>query len=190
MLPVFFPSLPLLLMPLHIVFMELIIDPVCSIAFESEQEESGIMSRPPRDPNEQFFGRRKILLSLLSGCLLLAMVIIVYVISVHEGHSEGAVRAIAFISLILGNVFLALTDLSKTRSFFSVFTEKNLPAIIILIIAMIMLVLVVSVPALQRIFSFQFPGYKHFVPPLIGATVVLAILEGTKYFNIKRVVRK
>jgi Ca2+-transporting ATPase len=60
LLPAFFSFLPLLLLPLHIVFMELIIDPVCSIAFESEQEEKNIMNREPRNPHEKFFGFDKI----------------------------------------------------------------------------------------------------------------------------------
>ena len=76
----FFPSLPILLLPLHIVFLELIIDPVCAIVFESEQEEQGIMRRPPRNPKELFFGWRKIFSSLFKGILLLVMVIVVYYI--------------------------------------------------------------------------------------------------------------
>jgi len=186
LLPVFFPSMPLLLMPLHIVFMELIIDPVCSIAFESEQEENGIMSRLPRNADEQFFGRKKILLSVLNGCLLLAMVIIVYVLSIREGHTDREVRAIAFLSLILGNIFLVLTDLSKTRSFISVFTKMNLAAIAILAIAMIMLFLSITIPSLQHIFSFEFPGYRHFILPVAGAIGILLVLETAKYVNSRR----
>jgi Ca2+-transporting ATPase len=181
LLPAFFTSLPLLLMPLHIVFMELIIDPVCSIAFESEQEEKGIMKRPPRNPDEQFFGRKKILYSLLQGLLLLTMVIVVYFLSIGEGHSDGEVRAIAFSSLIIGNIFLILTNLSKTRSFISVIVERNRAVIIILSTALIMLLLIISVPALQHIFSFQFPGYKHFISSVTGAAGVLLILESLKY---------
>lgn len=54
LIPAFFSSLPLLLFPLHIVFLELIIDSACSLAFEYEKEESGIMKRPPRRPDDQF----------------------------------------------------------------------------------------------------------------------------------------
>ena len=68
---------------------ELIIDPVCSLAFESEQEEIGVMARPPRDPKARFFGLGKFVASILSGTLLLAMVIGVYLLSLGEGHSDG-----------------------------------------------------------------------------------------------------
>lgn len=184
LLPAFITSLPPLLMPLHIVFMELIIDPVCSIAFESEKEERGVMNRLPRNPNEQFFGIKKILLSLLDGLLLLAMVITIYFISIGEGHSEGEVRAIAFCSLIIGNIFLILTKLSKTRSFIAVIVEKNIPVMVILSAAIVMLLAIISVPSLQHIFNFQFPGYRHFISSIMGAGMVLLILESFKYRRI------
>ncbi len=187
LLPAFFTSLPLLLMPLHIVFMELIVDPVCSIAFESEREEKGIMNRPPRNPDELFFGRRKILIGAAKGFLLLVMVLAVYFLSIHEGHTEGEIRAIAFTSLIIGNIFLILTNLSTTRSFMSIIKERNIALVVILLVAVVMLVLIISVPSLQQLFSFQFPGYKHFISSLVGAGAMLIILETVKYFYIRRI---
>ncbi len=180
LLPAFFPSLPVLLMPLHIVFMEMIIDPVCSVAFESEQEEKGIMNRPPRDPSAAFFGVRKILNSFLSGTLLLGMVACVYFLSLQEGHSDGEVRAIAFSALITGNIFLILTQLSKTRNVSAVLAEKNYILIIILLSAFIMLLLTLFIPALRQVFSFAFPGNRHFISSLAGSLLVLAILETIK----------
>lgn len=67
LLPAFWAELPVLLMPLHIVFMELIIDPVCSVAFESEQEERGIMDRAPRSVEQKFFGYSSIVSSAFRG---------------------------------------------------------------------------------------------------------------------------
>lgn len=186
LLPAFNYSLPLLLMPLHIVFMELIIDPICSIAFESQQEEKDIMKRSPRNPNELFFGWRKMAFSLIQGALLLIMVLTVYYISLHEGHSEGEVRAIAFSSLIIGNIFLILTSLSKTRSIISVFSEKNIAVLIIIGIALTLLFLTISVPSLQNIFNFQFPGFKHFISSLTGAVAILLLFESFKFVKAIR----
>jgi Ca2+-transporting ATPase len=183
LMPAFFPEIPLLLMPLHIVFMELIIDPVCSVAFESEQEEKGIMNRPPRNPNKRFFGWRRIGFSLLQGAMLLGMVITVYILSIHEGHSDGEVRAIAFSSLIIGNIFLILTNLSKTRSFISVIRERNIAAMTILGAAIILLFLIILLPPLRLVFSFEFPGYMHFLISLAGSAAILIILETIKYFR-------
>lgn len=186
LLPAFISTLPLLLMPLHIVFMELIIDPICSIAFESEQEEKRIMNRLPRNPDEQFFGRKKIALSAFRGFLLFTMVISVYLLSIHEGHSAGEVRAITFSSLIIGNIILILTNLSNTRNFMSVFKEKNRSATLILLTAITMLFLIISIPSLRYIFSFEFPGYKHFLPSILGSAFLLILFETAKYFKYGR----
>lgn len=177
MLPALFSSLPILLMPLQIVFLELIIDPICSIAFESEQEEVGIMNRPPRDANLHFFGWKNILFSLFEGVLLLAVVLTVYFISIREGHTEGEVRAIAFSSLIIGNVFLIFSSLSKTRNFLSAFKSKNKTVIFISIAALILLITSLRVPFLLDSFHFEFPGYSHFLTAIITATIMLIILE-------------
>lgn len=186
MLPAFVPELPVLLFPLHIIFLELIIDPVCSIAFESEQEEKGIMERPPRDPDVKFFGARKILYSVFEGLLLLAIVVGVYFFSEYELHTEGEIRAIAFASLILGNVFLILSSLSRTRSFFAALFEHNLALLAILVIALGMLAALMLLPALREIFRFEFPGFIHFVPSVVGAIVLLIVLEGIKILRLNR----
>jgi Ca2+-transporting ATPase len=186
LLPAFFSSLPLLLLPLHIVFMELIIDPVCSVAFEFEQEEKGIMKRPPRKPHEKFFGIKQISYSIFQGLLLLVLVLAVYFLSIREGHTEGEVRAIAFSALIIGNIFLILTDLSSTRNFVSIFAEKNIAAILILSMAFVLLLLTISIPSLQLIFSFQFPGYRHFISSITAALIILFVLESIKYLRNKK----
>lgn len=186
LLPAFIPSLPVLLMPLHIVFMELIIDPVCSVAFESELEEKGIMRRPPRSADAVFFGTRKILRSFMKGILLLLMVAGVYFISIQEGHMDGEVRAIAFTALITGNIFLILTSLSKTRTIFQVLSEKNYSLIIILLSAFIMLLLTLYIPALREVFSFTFPGYSHFIVSFAGSLLVLLLLEGVKFYRLRK----
>lgn len=186
LLPALFPALPILLLPMHIVFLELIIDPVCAVAFESEQEEQGIMNRPPRNPKELFFGSSRILLSAAKGLTLFAMVVVVYFISIEEGHTPEEVRSIAFSSLIIGNIFLILTSLSNTRSFIAVLLERNPAVLIITITALVLLIMTISVPFLQSVFRFDFPGYRHFAISIIGASVVLTVLETIK--AIKKVI--
>lgn len=186
LLPAFIPDMPVLLFPIHIVFMELIIDPVCSIAFESEQEEKGIMQRPPRAQNELFFGRRKILFSIFKGSLLLAAVVVVFMLSVNEGHTEGEVRSITFSALIIGNIFLILADLSNTRSFLAVFTERSKATLVILTAALSLLISAISIPGITMIFNFEFPGFAHFLPALGAAFTMLVLLEGHKWIKKRR----
>jgi Ca2+-transporting ATPase len=186
LLPAFISTLPILLLPLHIVFMELIIDPVCSIAFESEQEEKNIMNRAPRPIDVPFFGGRYILWSMAEGLILFANVLIVYFYSIHEGHTMGEVRAIAFTALIIGNIFLIVTNLSKTRSFIAVIGEGNKVVISILLIALAMLFAIMTIPALQKLFSFQFPGWEHFGIALLSAFCMLLVFEFVKLVIAKK----
>lgn len=177
LLPAFNSALPLLLMPLHIILMELIIDPICSIAFESEREEKNIMTRPPADRNARFFGMKKILGSLLQGLLLLVMTLTVYFLSIDEGHTANEVRTIAFSALITGNVFLILTNLSASRSIFGIFTDRNPALWIILIVDALLILMLTNIPALQNLFSFGSPGFSHYIPAFIGAVALLTVLE-------------
>ncbi len=182
-IPALVKSIPLLLMPIHIVFLELIIDPVCSIAFEYEQEEKDIMKRPPRDPSEKFFSRKRMFYSLLKGILLLIMVLSVYYISIEEGHTIKEARAITFIALIIGNMALIISSLSASRSFLEFFNGKNYMAIVILIIALVVLLATIYIPQIQQIFSFEHPGLKHFWISMVGALFLLIILEGLKQWQ-------
>lgn len=184
LLPAFFSSLPIILMPLHIIFMELIIDPVCSLAFESEEEEAGIMSRPPRDPAYKFFGFRRIIWSVFMGFLLLVSVLGVYFYSFYEGHSEGEVRVIAFTTLILGNIALILTSLSKTRFVLHVIMERNIALLAILGIATSLLIGMISLPYLQELFDFDPPHWGHFWVSLVAVFILLTVLEVTKLLRI------
>lgn len=185
LLPAFFPQLPVLLFPLHIVFLELIIDPACSIAFEAEEEEIGIMKRPPRDSSKSFFGIGRIFTSVTYGVLLLSVVMAVYFITLNEGHSDGEIRAIAFSALIIGNLFLILTTLSKTRYAINVIMEKNISLLIIIVLATGLLFALINIPFLQSLFSFENPGFSHFIISFLGSSILMIMLEGYKYLKNK-----
>jgi len=107
----------------------------------------------------------------------------VFAHSIHEGHTDGEVRAIAFSTLIIGNIFLILTDLSLTRSFASVFIERSKVTLIIIAIAMTLLLSTLLIPALNFIFNFEYPGLSHFLPAFTAAGVMLALLEGVKWMR-------
>ncbi|MBU6324561.1 MAG: cation-translocating P-type ATPase [Bacteroidetes bacterium] len=188
MLPAFLPETPVLLLPLHIVFMELIIDPVCSIAFESEQEEPNIMQRPPRKAGKRFFGLRDVAASLAQGLLLLAAVVAVYAYCFLHGYSEGSLRATTFSTLILGNMLLILTGLSRSRSVWKVLAEGNKALLLILGIASGLLTLILLLPGPGSLFSFEKPALHQLLPVLPALASMLFVLEMMKLMN-KRVKR-
>ena len=103
---------PLVLLPVHIVLLELVIDPACSIAFEAEPEDPGLMRRPPRDPKEPLLPARIVVRALLDGVLALIAVLGIAAFSVARGDAEGRTRALTFSTLLLLNLGLILTHRS------------------------------------------------------------------------------
>jgi P-type Ca2+ transporter type 2C len=100
---------PPLLFPMHVMLMELVIDPTCALVFEAERSESKAMQRPPRRKDEPLFGTVQIRTAVFQGALLLLGVLALYSWAL-VGHSEGEARGAAFIALVLGNLTLALAD--------------------------------------------------------------------------------
>jgi P-type Ca2+ transporter type 2C len=155
LIPVIFGKLPIVFWPVHIVFLELIIDPACSVVFESEDEEKNSMERPPRPVDEPLFGSSKIIISVLQGLSVLLIIGAVYAISLRLGKSEAEVRALTFTTLIVANLGLILTNRSWTRSIPEMLKTKNAALIWVLTGAVAFLGLVLNVPFLQGLFHFS-----------------------------------
>jgi Ca2+-transporting ATPase len=103
-------GLPPLLYPLHVVLLELVIDPVCSLVFEAEPGGPGAMRRPPRAAGEKLFGRREIRIAVLQGLTILAGVFGLYAWALQSGMEDSTARALAFVALIASNLVLAFAD--------------------------------------------------------------------------------
>jgi len=176
MLPAFIPDWPIMLMPLHIVFMELIIDPVSSIAFESQPEEADIMRRPPRKQYSGFFGWRNMAYSMLEGMLILGMAVGVYSLALGAGRSDGQVRALTFCALILGNLTLVLASLSRNARIDQAFRSGNRTFMVIALAALLALGTALLIPGARGIFGFELPAASDFIWLLSGVLALFASL--------------
>jgi len=155
LIPVF-ARWPLVLMPVHVIFMELIIDPACSIAFEMEPEEPDTMRRPPRDPRQRLFTRRLMMRSLLQGAGALGAASVVFAASVKAGLTETDVRALTFSTLIVSNLALIAANRSLTLPVWV--SQGANPALRWLIAgALAVLALVLYVPLLRDFFRLAMP---------------------------------
>ncbi|MCK9418350.1 MAG: cation-translocating P-type ATPase [Nitrospirae bacterium] len=146
---------PLVLLPMHIVFLELIIDPACSVVFEAEPEEADVMTRPPRRPDAPLFGKRTVILSLLQGMSVLAMLLMVYVISLKRGQSEADSRALTFTTLIIANLGLIFVNRSWTRTVLATLRSPNTALWWVTGGAVVLLGLVLNIPFLRDLFRFS-----------------------------------
>ncbi len=146
---------PLLLLPAHIAFLQLIIDPACSIVFEAEGEESDVMKRPPRNSKEPLFSRKMLALSLMQGVIVLVVVLGVFWFALSRGDNEQEVRALTFTTLMISNLGLILTNRSWSRTFVATLRFPNKALFPVVAGAIIFLGIVLYVPVLIDLFRFS-----------------------------------
>lgn len=174
---------PLVLMPVHIVFLELIIDPACSIVFEAEPEEADVMNRPPRDPGEAMFSRRTLALSILQGISVLVIVMAIYALSKYKGWQDGTIRANVFTTLIFANVALIMTNRSWSRTLFATLRSPNRALWWLLGSVTIVLGLVLYMPFLKELFLFEQLGLVDLAVCCMAGFISIFWFELLKYFR-------
>jgi Ca2+-transporting ATPase len=160
---------PAMFAPIHIVFLEMIINPACSIAFEAEPAESNIMRRPPRPPKESLFGKQVFLISLLQGTSLLLMSLMVMGYVLNHGASAEAARAMTFTTLVTGNLGLILVNRSWRYSVIRTLNIRNPALWCVIIGAFVFLMLAQIIPILREVFHFS---------PITNQEFCLSMLAG------------
>ncbi|MDX1915879.1 MAG: cation-translocating P-type ATPase [Methylophilus sp.] len=146
---------PAVLMPVHILFLQLIIDPVCSIVFEAEPEEADVMQRAPRLSTARLFDSNVLKHGLLQGLLLLVVVLVIYGFTLYQGIGADEARALTFTTLVLSSIGLIFTNRSWTKSALTSLKIPNPALWWISTSAMAILVLILLLPELSRLFSFS-----------------------------------
>jgi Ca2+-transporting ATPase len=146
---------PLILLPFHVAFLHLIIDPACSIVLEAEREESTVMQHPPRAANEPLFGRRTFAISILQGLSVLGVVLAVFATAHYGGRGEQEARALTFTTLVMANLALIFTNRSWARTILARLHSPN-PSLWWVIGGTIgFLGFVIFVPFLRDLFRFS-----------------------------------
>jgi P-type Ca2+ transporter type 2C len=168
---------PLFLYPVHIVFLEFVIDPACSIVFEAERSERDAMERPPRDPRARLFDARMLGMSLLLGATLLLAVFVACWWAVHAGRSEGEARALGFAAIVLGNLALIFVNRSHDRLVIETLREPNPALWWIAAAALGTLLVSIYVPTVASIFRFAPLGAKELAIAALAGVAGVAWLE-------------
>jgi len=144
---------PAVLYPVHIVFLELIIDPACSLIFENEPVEADIMKRPPRDPNAKLFGGATLWLAFLQGVGVLIAIMVGYIWA-NQRLSEPESRAFAFTTLVIANLALILSNRSRTRTLLQALNSPNITLWIVSGVTIAFLAMALYWPWLSGVFHF------------------------------------
>jgi len=186
LIPIFITHLPLILWPVQIVFLELIINPACSIIFEAEKEEANVMCRPPKKLDEPFFGAKKIWFSCLQGAGILIVTLIVYFGGLHFSFEDNQVRSMAFITLIISNIAIILTNRSWTDNIFKIIATPNKAVLWVVGGAIFFLLLILNIPFFLSLFQFQKLTFINIIICSLAGLTTIVWFEIYKLFNLRK----
>ncbi len=168
---------PLVLLPVHILFLQLIIDPACSVVFEAEPEEADVMRRPPRPSGASLFDLGTVSFGLLQGCGILVIVLAVFAIALYRGQDAEVARALTFTAMVIADLGLILSNRSRARSFLATIGRSNRALWWVMAGAIAFLGLVLYVPPLRQLFHF---GFLHADDILIAIAAGVVCIVGVE----------
>lgn len=183
LLPAFF-GWPLVLIPAHIVFLEFIIDPSCTIIFENEKEDKDIMNRPPRKLHESIFNKKMVIGSLIQGLFVAIIVVAAFGILLNMGWGQDKARGMTFLILIVANIFL-IFGISGKQVISDIVHFENKSMIVISLVASLSLVAIFNITVLRELFRF---GQLSLAEVLIG--VLIGVLSIVGILPLKKMIRK
>lgn len=154
LIPVIFNGLPVIFFPIHVAFMELIIDPTCSVIFEAEPEHPETMHKVPKKITDSILSYKNISSSILQGLVVLTITGLVYFTAINNNYAANDVRSLSFGALLLSN--LGLTAINKSWNYrsFKDFSTGNKAFLVIVFAVISIFCLILTIPSLKQLFYF------------------------------------
>ena len=170
--------------PVHVIFLELIMGPTCSIIYENEPMEKGTMQRPPRRMGSTFLSFRQLWVSILQGLMITGGCLGIGYYYIQQGADDTLVRSVIFITLLLANVMLTLVNRSFTFSIFTTIRYRNNLVPIIIGISLLFIGAILFVPFLSNLFRLQQLTMIQIFYCMAVATVTTTWIELLKLFKL------
>lgn len=177
---------PNIFTPVHIIFLEIIMGPTCSIIYENEPMEDNLMLQKPRPLTTTFFNFKEVLISIIQGLVITLGLLYIYQYAIGENMSENGTRTLIFLTLITSNILLTLANRSFYYSIFKTIQYKNNLVGLIIGITILMTGLLLFIPAFSNFFLFEMvSGSQIGLCVLVGSISVLWV-EIYKVFKRKK----
>lgn len=170
---------PNIFTPIHVIFLELIMGPTCSIFYEREPGDQNIMQLQPRDRMKGLFTSHEVLVSIVQGVVIGFGILSLYYIYMQTASLE-VTRTIVFTTLVCGNIFLTFTNRSLTETIFKTMRYKNNLVLPVLIISLCFLLSILLVPHVQQLFGLAKISIGNFFICLATAFITVFWFEGYK----------
>ncbi len=169
--------------PVHVIFLELIMGPTCSIIYESEPMEPGTMTRPPRKMIATFLSLPQLTISIIQGLVITAGCLGIGYYYMQNGSSENSIRTVIFITLLFSNIFLTLVNRSFRYSVFRTLRYKNYLVIIIIGLTLFFIAALLNFPFLQELFRLETLDTPILVATVGVASVATCWMEVYKFIR-------
>ncbi|WP_299178352.1 cation-translocating P-type ATPase [uncultured Chryseobacterium sp.] len=174
---------PHIFTPVHVIFLELVMGPTCSIVYENEPIEKNAMQKPPRALTDTFLNWRELTISIIQGLIITAGILWLYRYSVDLGNDEAKTRAMVFSTLIFSNILLSLVNRSFYYSMFESFKNRNFLLLGISILVLVLLFIILYLKPVSEFFSVTPLTIKELGMTLLVAAVSVLWFEGYKFFK-------
>jgi Ca2+-transporting ATPase len=172
--------------PVHVIFLELIMGPTCSIIFENEPIEANSMKKAPRKLRETFFSLNELSISIIQGLVITISCLGLGYYYMQNNYSVAEVRTIIYSTLIFCNIFLTLSNRSFYYSIFTTIKYKNNLIPLVLGISIVILMLSIYLKPIQNIFKFVPLSITELVYCFVAAFLGVMWVEVFKMIRRKR----
>ncbi len=177
---------PQIFSPVHVIFLELVMGPTCSIVYENEPIEKNAMKRGPRALTNTFLNWRELTISIIQGLVITAGVLFIYQWSVANGGNEEKTRAMVFSTLIISNIVLSFENRSFYSSILESFTKRNPLLFGITSLTFLLLILILFEKRFASFFSVTQLSLNEFGMVFFTGIVSVVWFEVYKLFNRKK----
>lgn len=177
-------AFPQIFTPIHVIFLEMVMGPTCSIVYENEPIEKNAMQKPPRKMTETFLNWKELSISIVQGLVITLGILLVYQCTYQNGGSEQQTRAMVFTTLIFANVFLSFVNRSFYYSIFSSFKRKNPLLIWISVIVLTLLMMILYIKPISDFFELTPLSFNN-----LGFALIVAAIS-VLWFEIYKWVRR
>ena len=165
---------PNIFYPVHIIFLELIMGPTCSIIYENEPIEKNSMLQKPRPFTVTFFNRKELATSIAQGLMISLGVLMVYQYAIQNDYSESLTRSMVFTTLIAANIFLTLVNRSFYYSVLTTLKYKNKLVLLIIGITIVITASLLFITPFTKFFKFETLSFSQlFISILVGFIAVI-----------------
>ena len=181
---------PAIFTPVHVIFLELIMGPTCSIVYENEPLEKNSMQQKPRQLTNTFFNLKELNLSILQGLAITVATLFIYQVAIQKGYSEEMTRSLVFTTLIFANLFLTLVNRSFYFSVFTSFENKNTLLRMVIILTLLLLAMILYIPSFSSFFKITPLNVIQLIWAIVTAFVSVIWFEFYKWSKRKKEARE